>query len=140
MDRLVVVARWVFASFYTFVGASWFFSRLFGIPLPDHKGTPEAEALVAALASSGIVDPLIFTTSLAGGLLLFFRRTAPLAIAVLAPLVTGIFLFHLVLNQSWPWGVFNFCYLAILAWLHRSAFKPLWDHGVPPALQPRDQQ
>jgi hypothetical protein len=128
MDKIAVAARWLFALFYTYVGAAWFSSRLFGTPWPEHQETPAAKALTTALTDSGIVDPLIATSCLAGGLLLFFRRTAPLGIVALAPLVTGIFLFHLVLNQNWPWGTFNLCYLAVLAWLHRSAFRPLWSY------------
>lgn len=129
MTKIIAVARWLFALFYIQVGATWFSYKLFGTPWPDHKETPAAKVLTNAMTDSGIVDPLIASVCLAGGLLLLFRRTAPLGIAVLAPLVTGIFIFHLFLNQSWPWGTFHFCYLAVLAWLHRAAFRPLWNYS-----------
>lgn len=128
MDRFVAVARVVFALFYINVGATWFSHKLFGTTWPEHEETPAARALTTALTDSGIVEPMIATTCLVAGLLLLFRRTAPLGIAMLAPLVTGIFLFHLVLNQNWPWGTIHFGYLLALAWLHRSAFRPLWSY------------
>jgi hypothetical protein len=131
MHRIATAARWLFAAFYTYVGASWWSHALFGTPWPEHQETPAAKALTTALGESGIVDPLIAATCLAGGVLLLFRRTSPLGIAVLAPLVTGIFLFHLLLNDNWPWGSFHLACLAALAWQHRDAFRPLWRYGDP---------
>ncbi len=129
MTRIIFVARWLYALFYTWVGVSWFSYKLFGTAWPEHKETPAARALTIALTDSGIVDPLIAATCLLGGMLMLFRRTTPLGIAVLAPLVTGIFVFHAFLNQNWPWGAFHLGYLAILAWFDRSAFSPLWSDG-----------
>ncbi len=128
MNKIIAVARWLYALFYAYIGASWFSYTFFGTAWPDHKEAPAAKALTTALTDSGIVDPLIAASCLVGGALLFFRRTAPLGIVILAPLVTGIFVFHLLLNHDWPWGTFHFCYLAVLAWLHRSAFRPLWNY------------
>ena len=128
MTWIIAVARWLYALFYLHVGMRWFSYKLFGTSWPEHDEAPAAKALTTAMTESGIVDPLIASACLVGGLLLLFRRTAPLGIAVLAPLVTGIFIFHLCLNQQWPWGTFHLCYLAVLAWLHRSAFRPLWNY------------
>lgn len=132
MTWIIAVARWLFALFYIYVGASWFSYKLFGTAWPDHKEAPAAKALTTALTDSGIVDPLIASACLAGGLLLLFRRTAPLGIVVLAPLVVGIFIFHLFLNHDWPWGTFHLCYLGLLAWLHRAGLRPLWNFQTPP--------
>lgn len=130
MHRVAAVARCIFALFYTYVGASWFSYKLFGTRWPEHKETPAARALTIALTDSGIVDPLIAAACLAGGLLLLFRRTAPLGIVILAPLITGIFLFHLFLNQNWMWGTFHLVYLAVLAVIHRASFYPLWNFAI----------
>jgi hypothetical protein len=129
MDKVIAVARWLYALFYAYVGASWFSHRLFGTPWPEHREQPAAKALTTALTDSGIVDPLIAATCLAGGVLLLFRRTSPLGIAVLFPLVAGIFLFHLVLNDNGAWGTFHLAWLAVLAWCHRSAYRPMWSYG-----------
>jgi len=131
MNWIIRPARWLYALFYTYVGASWFSYRLFGTSWPEHQETPAAKALTTALTDSGIVDPLIASVCLVGGACLFFRRTAPLGIAILAPLVTGIFIFHAFLNQNLGWGAFHLGYLLVLAWCHRSAFRPLWRHGRP---------
>ena len=130
MDKLIIAARWLFAAFYAYVGATWFSYKLFGTAWPEHEEAPAAKALTTALTASGIVDPMIASACLAGGLLLLFRRTAPLGIAVLAPLVVGIFLFHALLNHNWPWGAFHLAWLAMLAWLHRAAFWPMWRYGI----------
>ncbi|AMJ55899.1 MULTISPECIES: hypothetical protein [Stenotrophomonas] len=132
MTGIIAVARWLFALFYIYVGASWFSYKLFGTAWPDHKETPAAKALTTALTDSGIVDPLIASACLGGGLLLLFRRTAPLGIVVLAPLVVGIFIFHLFLNHDWPWGTFHLCYLGVLVWLYRAGLRPLWNFQTPP--------
>jgi len=94
VDKALSFARWLYSLFYICSGAFWFYYRLIGVDWPNHKETPAAKALTSALTESGIVDPLIAATCLVGGVLLLFRRTAPLGIAVLAPLVTGIFVFH----------------------------------------------
>jgi hypothetical protein len=54
----------------------------------------------------------------AGGAL-FFRRTAPLGIVILTPLVTIIFFFHLMITPDWWWGSLNLVWLAVLAWRYR---------------------
>ena len=128
MKKVIAVIRCLYALFYAAVGAAWFSHALFGTAWPEEKETPAAKALTTALTDSGLVDPLIASVCLGGGLLLLFRRTAPLGIAVLAPLVSGIFLFHLVLNDAWPWGSFHFACLVLLAWWHRAAFRPLWNY------------
>ncbi len=130
MGKLIAVMRWLFGLFYVYVGGSWFIHWMLGIPWVVHEETPPARALTTALSASGIVDPLIAATCLVGGLLLLIRRTAPLGIVVLFPLVAGIFLFHLLLNQNAAWGTFHLAWLLVLAWWHRAAYRPMWNHGV----------
>jgi len=130
MGKLIAVMRWLFGLFYVYVGGSWFIHWMLGKPWVVPEETPSARVLTTALSASGIVDPLIAATCLVGGLLLLIRRTAPLGIVVLFPLVAGIFLFHLLLNDNAPWGTFHFAWLLLLAWWHRAAYRPLWNHGV----------
>jgi hypothetical protein len=130
MQAATHVLRWLYGLFYAYVGASWFVHRLIGKPWVTPPEPPLAKAITSAFSASGVVDPFIAAACLAGGLLLLVRRTAPLGIAVLAPLVTGIFLFHVFLTGGWVWGTLHFLLLLALAWLHRSAFRPLWRHGA----------
>ena len=133
MRKAASILRWLYGLFYLYVGASWFVHRLIGKPWAVPEENPDAQALVDAFAASGLVDPLIAATCMAGGLLLLPRRTAPLGIAVLMPLVVGIFLFHLVLTGNWPWGGVHLALLLVLAWCHRRAFAPLWHWQDPAA-------
>ena len=130
MNFATTTLRWLFGVFYSYIGGAWFVHQIIGKPWITPPKPARAEVLVNALTSSGLVDPLIASTCLVGGLLLLFRRTAPLGIAILAPLVFGIFLFHLCLTGDWLWGSIHFGLLIVLAWLHRSAYKSLWSYGI----------
>lgn len=131
MRIATLILRWIYGLFYTYIGASWFIHQIMGKVWETPPKPPLAEAITSAFEASGVVDPLIATTCVAGGLLLLKQRTAPLGIAVLAPLVSGIFLFHIFLTGDWVWGSIHFGLLLALAWLHRSAFRSLWSYGAP---------
>lgn len=124
------ILRWLYGLFYVYIGGSWFLYYLLDKPWTVPEKNESAQRLVSAMSQSGIVDPLIAGTCLVGGLLLFVKRTAPLGIAILAPLVFGIFIFHVFLTGDWIWGGIHFSLLVLLAWLHRSAFRPLWSYGA----------
>lgn len=130
MNLATALLRWLFGLFYAYVGGSWFVHWIIGKPWMTPDEPAPAKALTTAFAASGLVDPLIATTCLVGGALLLVRRTAPLGIAMLAPLVCGIFLFHLLLTGGWIWGSLHLGLLVVLAWLHRSAYRLLWSYGV----------
>lgn len=126
MKHGITIARWVFGLLYAVSGGQKIVQWLLhGLPTPTD--TSQIEQAFLGI----VVEPLIAVGSLAGGLLLLVRRTAPLGIIVLAPLVAGIFLFHLLISRtSWPWGALNLAWLLALAWLHRDAYAPLWQHGL----------
>ena len=130
MKFAISLLRWVYGLFYVYVGGSWFLHQLLDKPWSVPEKNESAQRLVNAMSESGIVDPLIAGTCLVGGLLLFVRRTCPLGIAMLAPLVFGIFIFHAFITGDWIWGSIHFGLLVLLAWLHRSAFRPLWSYGT----------
>ena len=123
------ILRWLYGLFYVYVGGAWFLYYFLDRPWAVPEKNESAQRLVDAMSQSGIVDPLIAGTCLVGGLLLFVKRTAPLGIAILAPLVFGIFIFHVFLTGDWVWGGIHFSLLVLLAWLHRSAFRSLWSYG-----------
>lgn len=129
MRKFGLVLRWLFGLFYLYVGVSWFVHKLIGKPWVTPPEPPLAKAITSTFSASGVVDPFIAPACLVGGALLLVQRTAPLGIAVLAPLVTGIFLFHVFLTGSVVWGSLHLGVLAVLAWLHRSAFRPLWSYS-----------
>lgn len=131
--RIVTIVRWVFGLFYLTTGIAIFCYVAFGLGAPPPQPTPQALAFTTALSHSHIIDPLLSLAYLVGGGALLFRRTAPLGILVLAPVVLVIFCFHLVLSGQWIWGSVNLALLLFLAWQHRPAFRPLWNFSGEPA-------
>lgn len=130
MSVATAILRWVYGLFYLFVGVAWFVHRILDKPWVMPEKNEAATTLVNALTASGIVDPFIASVCLIGGTLLLVRRTCPLGIAVLAPLVSGIFIFHLFLTGDWIWGGIHFGLLVLLTWSHRSAFRSLVSFGA----------
>jgi len=126
--RIATALRWLFGLFYFGTGVAIFLYVAFGIGAPPPQPTPQAAAFTAALSQSHIIDPLLSLAYLVGGAALLFRRTAPLGVLVLAPVVLVIFCFHLALSGQWIWGSVNLGVLLLLAWQVRSAFVPLWNH------------
>jgi hypothetical protein len=96
----------------------------------SHQETASgAIAFQKALTESHFMDPLLAIACLFGGGALLNRRTAPLGIAMLAPVVVVIFLFHLVLTGNWVWGTLNLVWFTGLTWRCREAFTALWTYS-----------
>ncbi len=67
------------------------------IPQPKDAMTAEAQDFFSALVRTHYMIPLIFSTQTAAGVLLLLNRFVPLALVLLAPILTNIILFHLYL-------------------------------------------
>lgn|GEM_PF-2994477 len=81
----------------------------------------------------GFGDSLIAAVCLLVGGLLLVRRTAPVGLLLLTPLVVGICLFHLQLDTlpyDRIWGAAHLACLLLLLWLHRDAYRGLWQPRV----------
>lgn len=127
LKYLSLAARLIYSLYYFGVGTVGIIT---GDKAKDiaNAGTP----FQRALSETGFMDPLLCVACIAGGAALFFRRTAPLGIVVLAPLVIIIFFFHIVITRSWLWGTLNLVWLVALAWQFRHGFDSLWNY--PPRL------
>jgi hypothetical protein len=126
---LAIAARWIFGLWYLTTGGAWFIARALGREAAHHEITPGAIAFQKALTETRFMDPLLALACLLGGAALLVRRTAPLGIVMLAPVVVVIFLFHLALTGNWIWGTLNLVWFAGLAWRCRGAFTPLWSYS-----------
>lgn len=126
---VLTAARWIFGLFYAATGLAIASHVVFGIGSPPPQPTVAAGAFTQALTQSGFIDPLVAVTYIVGGAALLRDRTAPLGIVVLAPAVSVIFCFHLMLSGQWIWGPLNLLWLLALAYAYRSAFVPLWNHA-----------
>ncbi len=123
---LPVAIRLIFALWYFGVG-------VIGLITNDavKDAATAATPLEKAMAESLFMNPLLCLDCLAGGGALLFRRTAPLGIVVLTPLVIVIFCFHLVITKSYLWGSLNLLLLAANAWQFRRRFEPLCSYSGP---------
>ena len=77
------------------------------------------------MKATGFFNPLLMVDYALGGGALLFRRTAPLGLALLAPSVGVIFLFHLKLTGNVAWGGGWALAWALLAWRYRAGFTGL---------------
>jgi hypothetical protein len=110
-----IFAICIYAAFATYL--TW-------LP-PLTPPTASARAFMDALMATSFFTPLLAVTYLAGASALLLQRTAPLGIALLAPPMAVIFLFHVFLTGMVLWGALWAGSLAVLAWGHRDAFKAL---------------
>jgi len=123
---LSIAARLIFALWYFGVGVIGFVTND-AVKDAAQASTP----LEKAMAESLFMNPLLCLACLAGGGAMLFRRTAPLGIVILAPLVIIIFCFHMVITKSYLWGSLNLILLAVNAWQFRRGFYPLWSYSGP---------
>jgi hypothetical protein len=91
---------------------------------PDFK-TVEDVALQAFI-DTGWLWQLIGAAEVVGGALLLWRRTAPLGLAVLAPVVAGILAFAIkVGGEETSVGLLLAAFHIYLAWQMRNSFRSL---------------
>jgi hypothetical protein len=94
------------------------------IPQPPVPGP--AGAFAGALAATGYMFPLIKGVEVIGGALLLANRFVPLALALLAPNVVNIVLFHAVLAPAGlPIALVVLALELYAAWSYRSAYVPM---------------
>jgi uncharacterized membrane protein YphA (DoxX/SURF4 family) len=97
------------------------------MPAPDPSTmAPAGVAFSAALYATGYMLQLASGVQLVAGILLLAGRFVPLALAMLAPMVVNIFLFHVFLEPS---GIVTAVVVAAaeigLAWAYRDKFRPM---------------
>jgi hypothetical protein len=115
-----------------FVLAAWYFGvGVLGFILNDRakdiaKATTDLERV---MAQSGFLNPLLCLCCTVGGGALFLRRTSPLGLVLLAPLVLIIFCFHVTITKDYWWGTLNLAMLLALIWHFREGLKPLWRYN-----------
>ena len=119
-----VVTRVLTGLLFATTGLNGF---LMFMPAPD-TGTmaPEGLAFNAALYATGYMVQLTSGVQLVAGVLLVVGRFVPLALALLAPVVVNIFLFHVFLEPSGL--VIALLVVAAeigLAWAYRDKFRPM---------------
>ena len=122
------VSRFLPAIARNLLGVIFFVSGLNGfLPfIPQPTMPAAAGAFAGALAATGYMFPLIKSVEVIAGALLLSTRFVPLALALLAPDVVNIVLFHAVLA---PGGLGIALLLLVFelatAWAYRDAFASM---------------
>lgn len=93
--KIHMVARILFGLGFLIFGLNGFFHFM-----PTPPASPEAKALLGALAKTGYFFPMIKAIEIAVGLSLLLNIFAPLAVVVIAPVLVGITTIHLFLNPA----------------------------------------
>ncbi|MFI6101938.1 hypothetical protein ACIA8G_40850 [Lentzea sp. NPDC051213] len=119
-----VVTRLLTGLLFATTGLNGF---LMFMPAPDPSTMAKAGVdFSAALYQTGYMLELTSATQLVAGLLLIAGRFVPLALALLAPVVVNIFLFHVFLEPSGMVTALLVVAAEIgLAWAYRDRFRPM---------------
>src|SRR5271155_1956529 len=126
MSIAKVILRSLLGLIFLVFGLNFFLHFIPNPPEPE----PAADFL-GALFRSGYFLPLIGATQVIAGALLLTGIMVPFALALIAPVVVNIFLFHLFLAPAGlPVALVVVVFEVILAWMHREAFAPLFSRAV----------
>ena len=119
-----LVTRVLTGLLFTVTGLNGFLNFM---PAPDPSTmAPAGVAFSAALYATGYMLQLASGVQVVAGVLLVAGRFVPLALALLAPMVVNIFLFHVFLEPS---GFVMALLVTVaeigLAWAYRDRFRPM---------------
>ncbi|MGO9834047.1 MAG: DoxX family membrane protein [Polyangiaceae bacterium] len=107
--------------------------------IPPPPAPDKAVAFLGALAATGYMFPLIKSVEVIGGALLLSNRFVPLALAVVAPNVVNIVLFHAVLAPGGlPVALFVLGLELFAAWSYRSAYASMLRARTAPKVSGTD--
>jgi hypothetical protein len=121
MKLAIVTARVLLGLIVVVFGLNGFLRFLPQPPMPAAAG-----AFFGALAATGYMLPLIFSAQIIGGGFVL-AGMVPLGVAILAPVIINIVLFHLFLAPASMGPAAVVTVLALfLAWAHRDAYAALF--------------
>jgi putative oxidoreductase len=123
MKIVAVIARILLGLIFFVFGLNGFVGF---IPMPPLEGV--AGAFIGALFSSHYLY-LISGVQLIAGVLLLINRFVPLALAMLAPVLANILMYHATMQPSgFPLAIFTTLLWAIVVWGYRAHFTSLFIH------------
>ena len=125
MALATTIARYLLGAFFALFGLNGF---LHFIPIPPK---PElATQFLYVLVRSHYMVP-VFIVQILGGVLLLSRCLVPLGLALLAPVLVNILIFHLTMDPTGvvPGAVATLLWIAV-AWRTRAAFAVVFENGL----------
>ncbi|MDH5630906.1 MAG: hypothetical protein OEY96_12215, partial [Gammaproteobacteria bacterium] len=105
MDKIITALRLIFCTYYITVGFLVLLIVMGFIDKPELNLNPQSTALLEAFHQSGFIFPLLGMAYSSSGIMILFRRTRPLGVVILAPLVLAIMLNHIILDGNPIWGI-----------------------------------
>lgn len=128
MQKVVLAARILLGLIFTVFGLNFYFDFL-----PPPELNDAAGGFFGALLETGYMMEIVKLVEVVGGVMLLLGAFVPLALALLAPIVLNIFLFHAVLDTAGlPIAVFVLALELFLAWSYRSSFKGMLSRTAQP--------
>jgi uncharacterized membrane protein YphA (DoxX/SURF4 family) len=127
-SKLVLAARILLGLVFFVFGLNFFLHFLPQPPMPAAAG-----AFAGAMFATGYLFVVLKVVEVASGALLLAGRFVPLALALLAPIVVNIVLFHAFLAPAGLVVPLVVLVLEIfLAWSYRGAYRPMLAARVAP--------
>jgi len=127
MKIVTSLSRYLLGLLFTVMGLNGFLHFIPMAPVP-----PLAGQFLGALVASHYMA-VVFAFQIAGGLLLLATSYVPLALALLAPIVFNIDLFHAFMEPAgMPPAILVSLLWLVVAYSVRPAFAGIWK-SVPPA-------
>ena len=121
MKMATAILQRVLGFIFLAFGLNGFVQFIPQMPMPN----PAMEFFVG-LAATHYMLPLLFVTQAVAGALLLVGLFVPLALALLAPVVLNILLFHVFLAPAGlPVAIIVVGLELFLAWAYRDAFAPM---------------
>lgn len=130
MRHAITIARLLLGLAFVVFGLDYFFHFM------PPMGEPSAEgmAYLDALFATGFMFPLIKGIEVLAGVLLLSGFLVPLALALLAPLLLNIALYHLALDPNGLWLALVLAALELfLLWAYRDNFRALFELRAQPS-------
>lgn len=122
MKIIVMIARLLLGAVFVFFGMNLFLNFLHA-PMP----TGVAGAFAGALASTHYIQ-VVAVFQVIPGLMLLFNRYVPLGLAVLAPVIFNILLFHILMAPSGaPVAIIVAMLWMLVFHRNRSAFRGVFQ-------------
>jgi ABC-type sugar transport system permease subunit len=123
---LVTVPRVLLGLLFLVSAIDGFWWLATGNHLIHPPTSPKGLEFEASLQASGFFWPLLKTVNLAGALSLLFNIVPALGLALIAPVMTVIVLFHLAINPAGiPVAIILVVSGGLLAWAYRDRYAAL---------------
>lgn len=122
MNTVSTIARWLLALVFVVFGLNGF---LHFIP----QQLPPSENARQFFTVLFVTKYLLFVSAfqVLGGLLFLSRKTTPLALVIIGPILVNILLFHILMNpQGIVPGAVATILWAVVFWRHFDVFKPIF--------------